>query len=378
VLQTDYTHTDYLSYLLRVYDIPPTFLPIENNLIQGKNDYDCALEDQGRECVPNATLSKFDFQPGKKHLLRLINAGGSANQKFSVDGHKLTVVANDFTQVKPYDVDVVTLGVGQRSDVIVTADGQSNHTAWMRSEIDVPCQNGTVHRALAKAVVHYPDAPLDAIPITTGHTWKSNDCLNVSKVQFQSLYQLTWAQDPLALTVPIDVRPVPEPSIIEHLDITAQPNATGHLVFAVNDITFRANYSANLLYEASTGKTTWPDHPEYHVIDYSNQTSVRVIVRNLFPVMHNMHLHGHADFWILAEGRGQWDGRITREENPQRRDSAQLSWGTPELPAYLVIQFNSDNPGVWPFHCHLVVHASAGLYTNFLVSRFRGELGISY
>jgi hypothetical protein len=76
------------------------------------------------------------------------------------------VVANDFTQVKPYDVDVVTLGVGQRSDVIVTADGQSNHTAWMRSEIDIPCQNGAVHSALAKAIVHY----LDAIPITTGHT----------------------------------------------------------------------------------------------------------------------------------------------------------------------------------------------------------------
>jgi hypothetical protein len=128
----------------------------------------------------------FEFQPGKKHLLRLINAGGSSNQKFSIDGHKLIVVANDFTQVEPYEVDVVTLGVGQRSDVIVIAHGHSTDTAWMRSEIDVPCQNGTVYRALAKAIVHYRDAPIDAIPNTSGHTWKSVDCLNVSKVQSES------------------------------------------------------------------------------------------------------------------------------------------------------------------------------------------------
>ena len=82
-----------------------------------------------------------------------------------------------------------------------------------------------------------------------------------------------------------------------------------------------------------------------------------------------MHLHGHEDFWILAEGRGEWDGVITRPSNPQRRDSAQLRWGSPEVPAYLVIQFNTDNPGVWPLHCHLIVHASTGMYWNILVSK---------
>jgi hypothetical protein len=35
--------------------------------------------------------------------------------------------------------------------------------------------------------------------------------------------------------------------------------------------------------------------------------------------------------------------------------------------AYTVIQFFTDNPGIWPFHCHLAWHNSAGLFTNFLV-----------
>lgn len=178
------------------------------------------------------------------------------------------------------------------------------------------------------------------------------------------LITLSFAQDPLSATAPLTPQPVSEPSLIQNLDIVAAPNASGNLVFLVNNSTFRANYTASLLSAASEGITTYPSHPEYNVYDFSRETSVRIIIRNMFPVMHNMHLHGHESFSILAEGRGEWDGTITRPENPQRRDSAQMSWGTPNLPAYLVIQFDTDNPGVWPLHCHLVVHASAGLYVN--------------
>lgn len=363
--QTDYTHTEYIGYLLRVYNIPPTFLPIENNLINGKNDYDCSLEEQGRACQPNAPLSQFEFKPGKKHLLRLINNGGHGNQKFSIDGHKLTVVANDFVQVKPYEVNVVTLGIGQRSDVIVAAAENFTEAFWMRSELDVPCLNGTVLRPLARAVVRYPGASPNILPNTTGHAWESIDCLNVSQVYISAQFSLLIThQDPLSVTIPLTPQPVSEPTLVQNLDIAAAPNASGHIVFIVNNSTFRANYTASLLSAAADGITAYPTHPEYNLYDFSRETTVRIIIRNLFPVMHTMHLHGHDSFSILAEGRGEWDGTITRPDNPQRRDSAQLSWGTPELPAYLVIQFDADNPGVWAFHCHLVVHASAGLYVN--------------
>jgi FtsP/CotA-like multicopper oxidase with cupredoxin domain len=36
-----------------------------------------------------------------------------AMQKFSIDGHTMTVIANDFVPVEPYDVAVVTLAVGE-------------------------------------------------------------------------------------------------------------------------------------------------------------------------------------------------------------------------------------------------------------------------
>lgn len=34
--------------------------------------------------------------------------------------------------------------------------------------------------------------------------------------------------------------------------------------------------------------------------------------------------------------------------------------------SHLVMQFVTDNPGVWPFHCHVAWHVSAGLYANIL------------
>lgn len=38
----------------------------------------------------------------------------------------------------------------------------------------------------------------------------------------------------------------------------------------------------------------------------------------------------------------------------------------PPIPSYVVIQFEADNPGVWPLHCHVAWHVSAGLYVNIL------------
>jgi hypothetical protein len=72
------------------------------------------------------------------------------------------------------------------------------------------------------------------------------------------------------------------------------------------------------------------------------------------------HLHGH-DFNVLAAGTGTWDGTIVNAANTQMRDVQIIPGG-----GYLVIQHNIDNPGVWPFHCHIAWHVSAGLYWNVL------------
>ncbi|PVI02416.1 laccase-like multicopper oxidase [Periconia macrospinosa] len=349
----DTYHIDYVSYLLPVYNIPPVFIPVDTNLINGRGPFNCSLDTHGSNCKPNSTEpAKFRFQPGKKHLLRLINTGGATIQHFSIDDHELTVIANDFTPVQPYKTNVATLGIGQRTDVIVEAKGKEGDAVWMRSEIDQPCVNGTVWQPNATAIVYYTNADETRIPNTKRHDWKTDGCLN----------------DPLDIAQPIKKRSVPTPDLVEQIDIRGGKNASGNLVYFVNGSQFRANFSSTpLLQAASNGITEYPDHPEYNIYNFGDAKNVRIVVYNHFPNPHTMHLHGHEEFWILATGMGEWDGTITQEANPQRRDSAQMraAWG-PDQPSHLVIQFVADNPGVWSLHCHFIIHISAGLYMSFI------------
>ena len=48
-------------------------------------------------------------------------------------------------------------------------------------------------------------------------------------------------------------------------------------------------------------------------------------------------------------------------DNPVRRDATMLpSFG------WLVVAFETNNPGSWLFHCHIAWHASQGLSAQFL------------
>ena len=122
--------------------------------------------------------SIFHFETGKLHRLRLINAGAEGLQRFSIDNHTLTVIANDFVPIVPYETDVVSLGTGQRVDVIVRATGSASGAFWMRSDISALCAGTNQPHALA--VIHYPDASASKIPTSTSHVVEDIACVNVS------------------------------------------------------------------------------------------------------------------------------------------------------------------------------------------------------
>lgn len=149
----------------------------------------------------------------------------------------------------------------------------------------------------------------------------------------------------------------------ETIDITFGPNATGHDLFYMNGRSFRANFDHPLLILGNQGNFSYPYDPEWNVYNFGTNSSVRLIVYNEFVASHPMHLHGH-NFNVLAEGHGTWDGKIAHIKNTQRRDTQLMPGGSPENPAFLVIQYNTDNPGSWPFHCHIAWHVSQGLYIN--------------
>jgi len=236
----------------------------------------------------------------------------------------------------------VTLGIGQRTDVLVTAAGKSNSAYWMRSNISTLCTEAKQPNALA--AIFYDKADQTKAPTSTA--WNVPD-------------PGTCANDDLSLTVPYYSITPPAPATTKNLDINFYINDTGSFLWTLGGTSFRANYNNPVLLLADQGNFSYP--AEWNVQNFGSNSSIRVIVNNPTPAAHPMHLHGH-NMQILHEGPGNWDGTsITNPNNPQRRDVQQVrAFG------HMVMQFTADNPGVWPFHCHIAWHVSAGLYANIL------------
>lgn len=341
VLLTDWNHDDYFTLVedtMKPGGFPP---PSDNNLINGKMNYDCSLIPAGGPaCTPNAGISKFKFTKGKKHRLRLINASAEAIQRFTIDNHTMTVFANDFVPIQPYTTNVVTLGVGQRTDVVVEATLDSDAAVFMRSFIS-GCSAGK--QPLALAAIYYENADTTKTPVSIATTFDDSHCGN----------------DPLDKTIPFFPFPATSaPATTETVDITIARNATGSLEWFMNGSSFRANYNHPILLLANAGNTSYPFDPQWNVHNFGTNNSVRIIIQNHSGAAHPMHLHGH-NFNVLAEGTGTWDNTIAHIQNTQRRD-VQLV----QPNGFIVVQYNTDNPGVWPLHCHIAWHVSAGLYIN--------------
>jgi len=187
-------------------------------------NYDCSLVN-GTACTSNSGISKFRFQSAKKHRLRLINSGAEGLQKFTIDNHTMTVIANDLVPVKPYQVDVITLGVGQRADIIVEGTGAPTGAYWMRSNISTLCSH--TNQSLALAAIYYEDADTNSVPRSLPTSWNDDNCSNDDLEMTEPLYKLT---------------PPEEPAITQLIDIDFGANATGAQVWKMNNESFRANF----------------------------------------------------------------------------------------------------------------------------------------
>lgn len=95
---------------------------LENNLINGTNTYGC---DPSSNSTCTGTIgSKLEtvFEPGKKYLIRVINVATDGHFQFSIDGHKLTVIANDLVPIVPYNTDSVLIAIGQSQCFLLIID----------------------------------------------------------------------------------------------------------------------------------------------------------------------------------------------------------------------------------------------------------------
>ncbi|EPQ65769.1 Bgt-1212 [Blumeria graminis f. sp. tritici] len=305
--------------------------PQTNGLINGTN-------------VFNGTGSRFEtnFVAGTSYRLRLINSAADTHFRFSIDDHILTVISNDFVPIVPYNTTNLSIGIGQRYDVIVHTNKTTTGDFWIRAVPQKECSTNE-NRDNIRGIVRY-NSSSTLEPNTSAYT-TIDSCSDE-----ESKNLVPYLSIPVAST----------PSAIERADANLQRTDVGTVRWAVNGTSFVSQWKYPTLLQSTEGNNTWTK-PQI-VVKLSGESQwVYFVITSPFNRSHPIHIHGH-DFWVLAAGTGAYQSNLSLQfVNGPRRDVVMM----PAV-GYIVLAILTDNPGAWLVHCHIAWHASEGFALQFL------------
>jgi hypothetical protein len=147
----------------------------------------------------------------------------------------------------------------------------------------------------------------------------------------------------------------------DNQNVTLSTDSAGLYIWQVNDVSMLIDWQNPTLLQIYNNEKNWTATQGIVQVDEANKW-VFVLVQSSLALPHPMHLHGH-DFSVLAQGTGTYDPStaVSKFDNPARRDTAMLLAG-----GYLLLAFQTDNPGAWLMHCHIGFHAVGGLAIQFV------------
>ncbi|TLS22038.1 uncharacterized protein PpBr36_09537 [Pyricularia pennisetigena] len=316
---------------------------LSNGLINGTNVY-------GEDGSGNQTGSRFTQKvtAGESYRFRLVNSAIDSHFRFAIDNHTLTVIAADLVPIKPYTTTMVSIGIGQRYDVIVTADQGTTAGAesfWMRA---IPQTNCTKAKSPSniKGIIHYGAKP--STPKSTGHAY-TDSCLDEDRSRL----------------VPMVPKDVADPTWTRFNMASWNRTAKNLVRWYLNGTSMEVDWSNPTLAQMHDNTTAYKKSHAVAELDKPDAW-IYVAVETNASAAHPLHLHGF-DFYVLAQGPGRYhaeDASALNLDNPPRRDTAMLpAWG------HVVLAFKTDNPGAWLMHCHIGWHTSEGFAMQFVVRK---------
>jgi FtsP/CotA-like multicopper oxidase with cupredoxin domain len=262
-------------------------------------------------------------RPGETVRLRLINAvdpgmdggpeapvlAGAPFRIASLDGRDL----NDPEALGPTRI---PLGMGQRADLVFTMPASGGVQL-----IDTELKGAT--SAVQTVLFGTTEPHLASVLIGDGQFEPVSVDVDALPM-FDPLLYGAPAADPLATTVPDQTLPV---ILGEHPGIR-----DGHpqLIHTINGA----------------------DSPYVPPITVQEGQVVRLHIVNQTAEYHPMHLHGHVFTLLGVDGE-------SRQGSPLHQDSVLVGPGQT-----VDVAFAANNPGVWMFHCHVLLHAGMGMTTS--------------
>ncbi|ODQ54619.1 hypothetical protein SAICODRAFT_33809 [Saitoella complicata NRRL Y-17804] len=361
-----------------------------NILLNGTNTYNATETGHITGHHYNVTVEQ-----GKTYKMGLVGALTENAIYFSMDGHKFTIVSNDYVPVEPVEVDYVYIGIGQRYDIVFVASGEIENY-WIRAQ---PAEVGGCaindNKWNSNAVLRYAGAP--AVDPTTSPVLYT-DTTDTVHGEYPQTCQENFLPAGQRFTpmVPLNVPPPSFDNFLfaqvgfhwngsdhpgshasqlffveKHEDVTDVTNLNVSEVFNVltdinetkcDEHSLIVNFNAPTLLNVMENEDNAPNANVYYLRQQRDEW-VYFVVQSEIPIAHPIHLHGH-DFFVLGQLHEQFEASHVPSlnlTNPMRRDVAMLPAG-----GALVLAWKTDNPGAWIMHCHIAWHVGLGLGLQFV------------
>uniref|UniRef100_A0AAV1U7F4 Laccase n=1 Tax=Peronospora matthiolae TaxID=2874970 RepID=A0AAV1U7F4_9STRA len=375
------------------HDLPAGAPIWDSVVINNVGRYDCAVaQAAGLECIPALPLPRFQFAPGKKYLLRLINVSALAAFKVSIDGHTFQVVASDADYLEPSTpVNSVLLNVGQRYDVLVealsTTSQEGDQQLQQVSQTDpAPAALGS-YWLRVNSLFGPPWTAALASAVPEGF---NPDAFAIIDYDSNATADPTTSAWPTEVAIgefdynpaePVELPAEPDQRIIIEFTLAVLPINPGQFLgyVSINEGAFSSLVTPDVppLFSIAQGASTEDLPVTANAVRINHNEHIEVVVVNETPDQHPFHLHVHSP-WIVGSGRASRDAIIAgnlqtlRLDGPMQHDVFTVpecltdTTGACTDMGYVVFRINGDNPGVWLMHCHIDWHFVVGLSMLFV------------
>jgi FtsP/CotA-like multicopper oxidase with cupredoxin domain len=270
-----------------------------------------------------------------------VNAAADNHFRFTIDNHTMEVIATDFVPIVPYNTTMLSIGMGQRYDIIVTAKELTSGDFWLRAIPQESCSETDAVDKI-KDITRY-DSSSTSDPTTSAYSY-TDSCADEASSDLVPYLALN-ASDSFSYTDTTDVA------------VQVTENA---LLWTMNKTSFRTAWEYPTLTQVSDGVATWTAKEQVIQLPEADKW-VYMALYSPFAQDHPIHLHGH-EFWVLGSGHRAIDSDLALNlVNPPRRDMAMMP-----ASGYLVVGFLANNPGVRIIPTVLlVVQSIANLYHSY-------------
>jgi len=244
---------------------------------------------RGKNVHPSGSGGSYDrltLTPGKKHLLRLINASVDNSLTISIVGHNFTVVATDLVPVTPTVRSSVFLAVGQRYDIIIEAN-QPVGNYWLNATLETANQCGKSKNLFPAAILSYQGAPANANPTNRGTplTATCNGETGFSPVVKRTITPSEFAPKG-SLPISLAFHDSPRGRIFE---------------WRVRNTPINVEWDHPVLEYILQGNDSYP--AQINMVEVADKDQwIFWVIQNEFGLPHPIHLHGHGQslFFFLS------------------------------------------------------------------------------